>query len=186
MAGLLEDAEDRAIPVNMRMYLAHLTGDKTPLTEKNLWPSDLEAVKRAVARQMAKQPDAGVIGYGDYAPAPDQFSSFADGPGILGIIGDSFSDPSFRLETTLGMARYQKDPSGNVVVRDRYNFNATRKQVQDALDGRSKLGVLADALSKAGLPGLLNAIGNIYGATDDEGGTPVEINLGKVRPGLLD
>jgi hypothetical protein len=184
----LAGAGESTIPVNMRQFAYHIAGGTQDLTEKDLQPSDTDALKRAVLRDAQKSgKDSGTIGYGDYGETPGEFSDFdydnAGGEGIGKAIVSSFTDPKFRMETTIGMATWRKDKSGNIIIEDRYNFNATRKQVEDALKDKSKSAVLMDAWSKKGYVGVINALGNMFGSTDDEPGNRVRINLGKIDLG---
>jgi hypothetical protein len=170
-----------AIPVNIRQYVASLMGDEAELNEKHLSASDLESLKRAVLRQVRKTGQReGEIGYGDYYETPAKFSSFARGESAVRYLTDSFNDPAFRMETTLGMARYKVDDAGNAVVEDKYDFNATREQVRELLSKRSTLRVLGESYQRHGVNGLLNVVGNIFGRTEGEG-TPVKINLGPIN-----
>src|SRR3990172_3631999 len=107
-------ADDRSInllPINIRQYLAHLLGNREPLTEKHLSKEDLAALRMGVYRKMmggGVEPTPGVIGYGDYGSKPGQFSGFGGGPSnkpFGSVLLDSFTDPKTRMETTLGMAK---------------------------------------------------------------------------------
>lgn len=176
--------DEPLVPVNIRQFVSHLLGDRSPLTEEHLSSRDMESLRSAVSRQVKEGKTSGVIGYGDYGSAPGQFSSFGSpyqsGQSIPSMVAESYSDPKFRMETTIGMAKWHKDKNGNIIIEDNYNFNATRKQVEAALKDESIAGVLVNAYSGNGIVGLVNAMGNIFGSTDDEGGNRVRINLGKV------
>ena len=170
-----------AIPVNIRQYVASIFGDETELNEKHFSKSDLDSLRQAVHRQMTKSGSReGEIGYGDYYETPAKFSSFGRGESAVRYLKDSFNDPAFRMETTLGMARYKVDDAGNAVVEDKYDFNASREQVKELLSRQSTIGVLSEAYRRHGVNGILNAAGNIFGRTEGEG-TPVKINLGPIN-----
>ncbi|MES3016202.1 MAG: hypothetical protein V4721_00425 [Bacteroidota bacterium] len=157
------------------------------MTEKDLWQSDLDSLKRAVGRHLDKGVNKGEIGYGEYGENPEFETSAWDG-GITGqgvnplqAIFESINDPKFRMETTLGMARYDVDPNGDAIVSDKYDFNATRPQV-DAYHKESggKIASLLRAYKEAGFEGALNVAGNSFIGAEGEG-TPVRINLGPAK-----
>lgn len=173
------------VPINIKQYIKFLVGTDTSLSEKDFNKEDLAAIKRAVIRRMKENPRSGEIGYGDYGEQPADFSNFEQGASLRTLISDSYTDPKMRLETTLGMASYDTDDNGDVRVKDTYNFNATRKQVNEIVKEQGRLGAMDYALRKNGFTGILNAIGNMYGKTEDEGGTNVDINLGKIRANTL-
>jgi hypothetical protein len=94
----------------------------------------------------------------------------------------SYTDPAYRMETTLGMASYRRLPDGSYVVEDRYNFNApSRQRVTNALREKGVMSLLTDAYKNNGMAGVLNVLGNVYGSTEDEPGAPVSIRLPAVN-----
>ena len=178
------------LPVNIRQYLSHLIGNREPLTERHLSKEDLAALRISVHRNMMGggiEPRPGVIGYGDYGSKPGQFSGFGGGPSnkpFGSVLLDSFTDPKTRMETTLGMAKYYRDENGDLIINDRYNFNASREQINKILKDKSLAGTLMFAYHQNGMPGILNALGNIFGDSESEGGSEVKINLGKMPVGF--
>ncbi len=165
-------------PVNMRQYLYTLLGGKEGLTENDLSDSDKESVLRAV-QQVIQQTgqQSGTIGYGDYGGGP---IAIPQDPGLLDILHKSFTDPAFRMETTLGMANYNVGPDGNVHVSDQYDFNASPESVQQAKQAHGGgLGLAMEGYKQAGWLGLLNALGNL--ARPGETGTPYSLNLGPLK-----
>jgi hypothetical protein len=84
------------------------------------------------------------------------------------------------METTLGMANYRRAPNGEIEVSDSYDFNASRKQVEEALREKGIGLFLMDAYKHAGMWGVANALGNMFAGNDGEG-TPYTLNLGKVQ-----
>lgn len=173
----------KVVPVNIRQFAGAAFGDTSPLTENDLWASDIEAIKNAVNN--TKEP--GVIGYGDYG-TPDKYDpsdwqgGSKDGIGPFGALIKSYTDPKFRMETTLGMANYNVDPAGNVIVSDRYNFGASPEQINAEIAKRGgKMKALSSSYSEAGFEGLMNALGNMFVAPEGNTGAPVNINLGKIK-----
>ena len=171
----LQRVKNALIPVNVRQYASHLAGNVSPITERQFTPEDLEAIRFAIAKRGGGE--KGQIGYGDYSKAG--FSSFGDpSEGPLDMLYKSYTDPAYRMETTLGMASYRKLPDGSYVVEDRYNFNASSRQaVANALREQGMMSLLHNAYKTRGLSGVLNVLGNVYGHTESEPGAPVSIRL---------
>ena len=171
----LQRAKNALIPVNVRQYASHLAGNVSPITERQFTPEDLEAIRFAIAKRGGGA--AGQIGYGDYGKSG--WSSFGDpSEGPLDMLYKSYTDPAYRMETTLGTASYRRLPDGSYVVEDRYNFNApSRQAVANALREQGMVSLLHNAYKKNGLAGVLNVLGNVYGHTESEPGAPVSIRL---------
>lgn len=169
----------KAVPVNIRQYVAGAMGNNSPLTEADLWPSDIQALRNAVNNTT----EPGVIGYGDYGPEakydPSAWQGGSkEGIGLFGALLKSYLDPKFRMETTLGMANFNETPDGNVTVTDNYNFGATPEQVNAAIQkagGKGK--ALMNSYRDSGFEGLLNAFGNLYVAPEGDNSIPVRINF---------
>jgi soluble lytic murein transglycosylase-like protein len=179
-----KDVGRAAVPVNIRTFVSHLAGDRGKITERLFAKSDLDALRAAVRTNMSKgNADKGVIGYGEYGGnGTDEFSSWGRSPGVITSIADSYTDPKFRMETTVGMATWRKDDKGNIIVEDRYNFNAPGRAFVDKKkkENGGTLGALVYGYKAAGIVGVLNALGNIVGDTEGEPGNKVQINLGKI------
>ena len=175
LANRFRSAKNALVPVNVRQFVSHLAGDVSPITESQFSPEDLASIRSAIARQGGGE--AGTIGYGDYGPSG--LSGFGDPTqGPLDMLYKSYTDPAYRMETTLGMASYRRLPDGSYVVEDRYNFNAPSRQgVKNALREQGITSLLSDAYKRNGLPGVLNLLGNVYGSTEDDRGAPVSIRL---------
>lgn len=169
--------KNKLVPVNVRQYISHLLGDVSPITEAQFTPEDLETIRRAIEKRGGGA--AGSIGYGDYGAGLSGFgTSTTKNDGPLDMLYKSYTDPAFRMETTLGAAAYRRLPDGTYVVEDRYNFNAPSRQlVTKMVKERGVLPLLNEAYKSNGLAGVLNAVGNIYGSTEDEPGTPVSVRI---------
>jgi hypothetical protein len=174
-ASTSQNIKNALVPVNMRKYISHLLGDRSPITESDFTEKDLDAIRYAIEKQGGGS--SGTIGYGDYSP--QGFSDFGNpGEGPLDLLKNSYTDPAYRMETTLGMASYRQLPDGSYVVEDRYNFNApSRKYVNDILKKQNIISIMSEGYKTSGLSGILNVLGNAYGDTESEPGTPVSIRL---------
>ena len=170
------------IPVNIRKFVSHLVGNKSPITEADFSQKDIQRLRESVRRKISQSgTPSGEIGYGDYGDSPHTYDFAMGQSGPVDMLVGSYTSPAFRLDTTLGMARYVVDENDDVIIEDRYNFNANREKINRILEDKGKFGTLLYAFKMNGYPGVLNAIGNIIGSTDDEEGTPVRINLGPLN-----
>jgi hypothetical protein len=184
LAAKVQSVKNALIPVNVRQFASHLTGNRAPITEAEFSPKDLAAIRYAIEKRGGGA--SGSIGYGDYSSRG--FSSWMDPTqpveGPFDILYKSYTDPAYRMETTLGGASYRMLPDGTYIVEDRYNFNApSRKRVTNALREQGMFSLLSDAFKRTGLSGVLNVLGNVYGETEDEPGTPVFIRLPPEKKG---
>ena len=174
LVGRFRRAKNALIPVNVRQFVSHLAGDVSPITEAQFTPEDLAAIRYAIAKRGGGA--SGSIGYGDYTGGWSSFGDPSEGP--LDMLYKSYTDPAYRMETTLGGASYRRLPDGSYVVEDQYNFNApSRQRVTNALREKGIASLLTDAYKTNGMAGVLNVLGNVYGNTEDEPGAPVSIRL---------
>ena len=151
------------IPVNMKTFVTSLFGDKTDITEKDFSVKDKQAIRRAVDRQFSKTGKrVGVIGYGDYGKEEGTFSSFGQHPGLFTLIMDSFTDSKMRLETTLGMARYEIQEDGVIKITDTYDFGASKERVEKLKKDKKVLQKMFEGFRDHGIEGLLNILGNLF------------------------
>jgi hypothetical protein len=177
-ASTIRKIKNALVPVNMRTYINHLSGGRSPITESDFTEKDLDAIRYAIKKDEERgEESSGTIGYGDYSP--QGFSDFGNpGEGPLDILKGSYTDPAYRMETTLGMAAYRQLPDGSYVVEDQYNFNApSREHVNDFLKDKNIISGIYEANKGYGLKGVLNLLGNVYGDTESEPGAPVSIRL---------
>lgn len=153
------------VPASVRAYISMLAGQRSPITEKFFTPSELEILQQAAER--ASERKTNQIGYSDYGAR----NPYAQGAEHL---RSALFDRGGSLANTLGMARVDRDPSGQYVITDRYDFAATPEQMQQ-YRGISGLAQLLKGAIPYGPMGALNALGN-YMAPEGEG-RPVEIRL---------
>jgi hypothetical protein len=181
--GLKAVEQDRglgltAVPVNIRQYLHTIFGGKNPPKLEDFSESDLAAIRRAVEYQIAQTGKTqGEIGYGDYRQ--DRSIAVEDPhAGFLEMLYRSFTDPAYRMETTLGMAQYKVNDKGEIEVSDQYDFNAPRGRAEQYVDKKGLALGLLDAYSNAGGMGVANMLGNLYGRAEGEGAS-YSLNLGR-------
>ena len=160
-------------------------GDRSPLTEKDFNKVDLDRLKVVVKRQIAGGLTSGSIGYGDYGAETGRteysaFHGLDQNETLAETIMNSFTDPTYRLETTLGRATWRQDEDGSIVIEDRYNFNVSRDTVNEKLAKYGQGRMLYEEFATGGFDGLLETLGIIYGDSSDEAGNVVKINLGKL------
>ena len=108
-----------------RILLETAQGVKTPITEKNFKPEELDIIRQLIA---LKGKENGVIGYDDYIMLARKMTK--EGPMPVSVTPSIYSmaDPLGNVQTTLGRFSYQADPKGNVQVIDRYDFNPPPQQ----------------------------------------------------------
>jgi len=119
-------------PVDARIYLQTLFGNRDPITERDFSSEELMNIQAAIEANQRRtgSTDRGNVGYADY-PKGDQI-----GPGYAPI------------ETTLGRFNYRRLPTGELVATDRYDFlNDERKA---SVDEYERMGALQRAATVLG------------------------------------
>jgi hypothetical protein len=184
-----------AVPVNARQFLKGISGDTSGVSEDDLWASDKEALKAAVAHAMTPRttpsgmekdnntPDAGVFDYGDYNTKSGAFNVGNDSihagrdKRLWDIIKSSYTDPAFRMATTVGGAVYGKNPDGTVSVKDKYDFDYPKSMGFD-------LKFLIRELMHGTPPDVvLEQAGNTFIGDASSGykAQPYKLNIGKIK-----
>jgi hypothetical protein len=165
-------ADRSQMPSNKRLYLETFADKQmTPITEKNFTQAELNTIGELVRAKQMANPNAptGYIQYKDYANfIPVEQLSTKAGVGAGGV------NPYENIRTTLGQFNYAIDPkTGNVVIKDSYDFNPVKS-------GKYQAESRGDYLSRT--PSLTN-IARIYGeAMMPQGkGRQVQVQI----PGLL-
>jgi hypothetical protein len=157
-----------SLPTSARTLLETSQGTKTPVTEANFSPKEME-----IMRQLAelKGGDKGSVSYADYAALAKDINK--KGKEYSSSVPSLFSmgDPMGNVQTTLGQFKYMKDPQGNLQVVDTYDFNPPNPNMtQEARTG------------DYGGFGLYNLIRDYAGEKIPPGsGREVRINLGPVK-----
>jgi len=138
MAGLLD-----SLPLQVRTLLETASGNISPITEKSLDDAEKQRIADAIlASRSYKQSLLDLKNdnalkewqekdYKKYFPNDSAINLFKSGAGAVGYddyynARQSASDwnmlPSGGIRNTLGQFRYATDPSGNVVIKDKYDF----------------------------------------------------------------
>lgn len=172
------------IPVNMRMYLNNFREHPTPLKNEDLWESDRDAIRHAI--EASRKRDAriphpldrrmppGTFGYGDYSD--EEFIVESPSENVASVIYQSLVNPAYRMETTLGRAKFRQDPSGQIEVDDAYDFASPRAHTElMKKEPYGVLGGMANALIEHGPLGVGNVIGNILRSQGE--GTPFTFTI---------
>jgi len=106
-------------PTAGRTFVETAQGARAPITEANFSPAELKALRQLV---QYKGGDSGAINnYSDYAKSVEKATGDTDvaySPGIF-----SLGDPLGNIQTTLGRFKYARDPNGDLIVVDTYDFN---------------------------------------------------------------
>ena len=116
----------------------------------------------------------GTIGYGDYSDEDVIVESPSEN--VANVIYQSLVNPAYRMETTLGRAKFRQDPSGQIEVDDAYDFASPRAHT-DLMkkEPYGVLGVMAKGLIERGPLGVGNVIGNIMRSQGE--GTPFTFTI---------
>jgi hypothetical protein len=120
------------VPMDVRTFGSTLLGNREPITEGNFSQEELAAMQQAVdkAVQRTGRPQKGTVQYQDY-PRGEEI-----GPGFQPV------------GQTLGRFSYEKSPTGETVITDKYDFyNEGRKGNVEAYE---KMGKGEKALTVSG------------------------------------
>jgi len=124
----------RVIPLNVKQYLASLTG----IGKQNIDASDLSRKEKKAleeARKNAEKRGSKTIEYEDYQthidkktgkPYQNQYEDVGGGDPNAPIT--KFFDPSYSVKTTFGQLDYSKKDDGTYVYTDKYNFNERKNK----------------------------------------------------------
>jgi hypothetical protein len=170
--GAVADRTD--MPSNKRIYLETFADKQTaPITQKNFTEAELRTIGELIKAKQAANPNSptGYIQYKDYSQfvPKEQLSTNAG-------VNVGVANPYENIRTTLGQFNYAVDPkTGNVVVKDVYDFNAINSKVQQAM---SRGDYIPNAPS---VYGLARMYGEAMMPAGSGKGRPVEIQI----PGLL-
>ena len=137
----------RVIPLNVKQYLASLTG----IGKQNIDASDLtKKEKKALeeARKNAEKRGSKVIEYEDYQthidketgkPYQSQYADVGGGDPTAPIT--KFFDPSYSIKTTFGQIDYTKEDDGTYTYIDKYDFNEANKNSKTFIQGVKEKGL---------------------------------------------
>jgi hypothetical protein len=107
-------------PTSGRTFLETMQGNREPITEANYTPAELQALQNLI---QLKGGDKGSIQYKDYNKLGEAMRKGGTTPISMSPSLASMFDPLGALQTTVGRFNYAKNPQGNYVVVDDYDFN---------------------------------------------------------------
>jgi hypothetical protein len=159
VAAAMMTALAHPIPVNMRMFAKNFGAESPILRNEDLWESDRDAIRANVAKETEKtgQP-SGVISYDGYGKESTRVEEPSETLGT--ILYDSMTNPTYRMETTLGKAQYKSLPKGYTEISDTYDFGepgSARKYIEALGVGRASF----DTYRAMGPLGPLHMIGDL-------------------------
>jgi hypothetical protein len=151
---------------NARTLIETAQGNRDPITEQHFSPEELAAIKELV---MLKGGNAGDIQYQDYHTLAKVMRERGQIPASTSPSLFSMSDPLGNIQTTLGRFKYARDPKGNLIVQDTYDFNppqegAMQEQRTGDYGALGPYGLIRDYAGEKIPPGY---------------GRPININLGR-------
>jgi len=149
----------KAIPANAAAMINFALGDgQTPMTEEYLNSEDIGVLQRAIAK--AEEEGRDYITYGDYGDDEAYQKGRSAGPGgregfqeesrrgIKSIVG-MMNEPSSRMLTTLGSAKFNKNEDGSYTITDNFDFNRGSEEARFVLkDMMQQTGLSADEVMK--------------------------------------
>jgi hypothetical protein len=182
----------KILPASIRTFVDTLGGERSPITEKDFTPEELQQVRDAIKNSRQRQVGKRFIGEAgkplkqDY----DQTAGYQDyGMGERGkrTEHDFNLGSSGAMRNTLGRFSYEKTPDGRLVAKDTYDFKddlvkeAGVRPTSDyeKMGTLGKIGTLAaDTVLpwKGGVSTLPSRIGSAFIGRD---GRPINIDLGK-------
>lgn len=166
-------------PPAVRAFATTLVGDRSKIDESFFTNEELEILRDTAERSIAEGKKE--IGYGDYNKEHPRGWEKSFIPGGTESVLHALTDLPSSLSFTLGMAQINKEDDGTIVIKDKYDFAASKKQVQDLKDQGTWaiLNMMGRGFIENGLLGPLNVIGNL--AAPEEGGRDVEIRIPKKK-----
>ncbi|MEK9751635.1 MAG: hypothetical protein VW338_00265 [Rhodospirillaceae bacterium] len=181
------------VPANARAYVLALSGGKGPITESFFSGREIDGLKQIVSEALKKGKKS--ISYEDYTiPGGWGASVSADDDTVSGIVDKSYNSLTFNLMTTLGGASISTSKSGDVIVKDVYDFNSAgtpprKTELNYKNNNWWKEGIPVRDIFDAFISGeksayeSLRSLGATIGplAGRDDKGIPVEINLGNPK-----
>jgi len=185
--SVMSDIYKNIVPAQIRTFGETLMGDKSPLTEQNFTPDELNKIRQAIYQSRGRQefdknrkllPDVKYnqsVGYKDYNVNQSENSR-----------QDFNFGPNAAIRNTLGKFSYEKTPEGNLIAKDTYDFKddlvkeegVRRSSEYEGMGPLQKIGTLiSDTMSpKGSINTLPSRVGSAFVGAN---GRPVEINLGK-------
>jgi len=115
-----QKVNSKVLPTSARTFLETVQGTRTPITEVNFSPEELNAMRQLIELTG----DRGNVQYDDYTAFMRKQQKekgtipASIAPNVLSVL-----DPIGNVQTTLGRFSYSRDPNGNLVIVDKYDFN---------------------------------------------------------------
>lgn len=106
-------------PTAVQTLAGTLLGNRDTITESNFTKDETEALKQVVLN--AEKDGRNYITYEDYFSLPGFDLKDFDSSNLLSRV---FDTPAESVRSTLGRANFTRDSRGNIIVSDKYDFNA--------------------------------------------------------------
>ena len=155
---LIQKLNPQLFPTSAKTLIETLQGSKEQITEKNFSPEELVALRNLIEMTQNK----GNVQYSDYIDFMKKQQKekgtipASMTPSILSVL-----DPIGNLQNTLGRFTYSRDPQGNLIVVDNYDFNKQRPSTDSVIGAiRNYAGEKIPAGSGRGVRINLGNIGN--------------------------
>lgn len=102
-----------------RAYVNNFINAGGTFTEKDLNAVDIETLKAAVTN--AKREGRKYIDYKDFGTTEEEVNKLSTFAGLF--------DPNIRMARTVGGTKFKTDKGGNIIIENKYNFNAGPKRL---------------------------------------------------------
>jgi hypothetical protein len=180
----------KKIPVNIRTLIGTVAGDNSEINENNFSQEDLDTLKNAVS--MARDEGTNNLAPHNYLEkqAIEDYNKgkyqekdllpygYKQSP--LNVLKESFYNPAYRMQTTIGNASFNNDQDGNYIINDKYDFFPIYR---GDLDIKSKgfFNVLKTSFDNnhTGIVDFAHSLGEYFAPDSSGEGRKVRINLGK-------
>ena len=111
-------------PTSARTFFETVQGNRDPITQAHFSPAELDALRQLIESTGGR----GNVQYDDYTKfMRKQQQEHGTIPASIAPNVLSILDPIGNVQTTLGRFTYARDPEGNLVVTDNYDFNPIRE-----------------------------------------------------------
>jgi len=155
-----------AAPLNARLLIADILGNREPITERDLTDQELEALRNVANTAMKK--GHSYIKYPDYSSGNSNIKQANNPESRLQFLKNQF-DPEYRIKTAIGQANIEINDKDTFVV-DKYNFNdAGKKSLKEIL-------AIQNGSPYSAVRGLASLMGSPKGE-----GAPIKIKLNKKK-----
>ena len=191
-------SESSLVPAQIRTFVGTLAGNRSPLTEKDFSPEELQQVRDAIAKSRANPNafrEATKVSDGvakkEILPVYDPTVDYRHYANVRNNVRNDFNiGPEAAMRNTLGRFSYEVNPQGHLIARDNYDFaddlvgkkglpNIPKSSDYENLNAVQKVGKLVSDSFKEGTGGIRTLPSRTGSAFIGKDGRPIELDLGE-------